>query len=102
MRGAALSRVSASRRGVSLSHGEAVRLRRKAWLASKERWHRRALRYASASCRYVGASCQKGMTQLKAIAQAIRQSVVDFHQCFHRNAKIGKRRDRTAREKKNT
>ena len=92
-RGAALSRVSISKRGVSLSSWAAVRIKRRDWLASKELWHRRA-------CRYVGASCRKGVTQLKAIAQAIRQSVVDLHQCLHKNAQTEKRRDRRAREKK--
>ena len=92
-RGASLSRVSISKRGVRQSSWAAVRIKRRDWLASKELWHRRA-------CRYVGASCRKGVTQLKAIVQAMRQSVVDFHQCLHRNAQTEKRRDRRAREKK--
>ena len=92
-RGAALSRVSLSKRGVSLSSWAAVRIKRRDWLASKELWHRRA-------CRYVPASCQKGVAQLKALWQAVRQSVVDFHQCLLRNAQTEKRRDRRASEKK--
>ena len=66
-RGAALSRVSISKRGVSLSSWAAVRIKRRDWLASKELWHRRAYRYVSASC-------QKGVAQLKALWQAVRQS----------------------------
>ena len=47
-RGAALSRISASQRGVSLSSWAAVRIKRRDWLVSEEPWHRHACRYVLA------------------------------------------------------
>ena len=98
-RGAALSRLVASQRGVSLSSWPDVRFKRRDWLSSKEHQIRRAEPWIRRACRYAQASCKKGVVQLKAIVQKTIQSMTDLRQRLLRTGRTENRRARRASQK---
>ena len=94
-RGAALSRVSITKREIRRSSWNAVRIQRRDWLVSKKCWHQRA-------CRSLSACCRKGVSHLKAIARRIRQSMVDIPWRLHRHTQMEEGKGRGVEVKKSS
>lgn len=86
-RGAALSRLSVSKRRARLSYWATVQTKRSEWLVSKETWIRRA-------CRYLRANYRKGVALVKTVVRNTSHSLTQLWQCVFKDGEKDNHRAR--------